>query len=182
MVLGIVADVDVVPHIQLTRGTRFLLEKHLGQGGLPRAIFSDKGHFLLTCHDEVQSFKHGQIFKALLQGFGFENHLAGARSRREAEANLHVLGRIHFDAFELVELFDEALRESGLVLLRTEFVDEHLRFLDVLLLVFGGLFLAAALFFAPHLVGGVGPFVVVQLDPANFHGSLGEGVQKHPVV
>ena len=182
LVLGVVSDVHVVPHIQGAGRAGLLLQEHAGEGGFPCAVFADQGHFLLTGHDEVQPFKHRQFTKALFQRLCLEDDFAGAWCRGKAKSNLGVFRGIHFHAFQLVELLDQTLRKSRLVLLGPEFVDELLGVLDVLLLVLRRLFLPAALFLTPHLVLGIGPLEVVELDAPDFHGALRERVQEHAVV
>ena len=141
MVLSIVSDVHIVADGQFSGCAGLLFEQHPGQGGFACAVFPDERHLFLTRHDEVQTFKDGQVIEALLEGLGFENDFARAWCGREAEPNLHVFRSIHFHAFELVEFLDQALGEGGLVLLGPELVDEHFRLLDVLLLVLGCLLL-----------------------------------------
>ena len=156
----------------ITRGiTRKIRSERLAEDGAPPDDVADAEGGRKVIQDiEIGGVHiHHQVWGLLLMlvsgmlQFAFEpfpqvaagNILAVlAGQRRTVDGEFHrQRGLVHLHAFQFVQLLDQALRKGRLVLLGPELVDQHLRVLDVFLLVFGRLLLPCALVFAPNLIG-----------------------------
>ena len=165
----------------LAGGVQFA-EQNAGEGGFARPVLAHEGHLVLPGDHQVHVAEDLEVIKPLGQAFGFHDHLARPRGRREAKPHLGVFELVDLDPLHFVELLDEALGEGGLVLFRAELVDELLGVGDFLLLLLGRLFLSGSLLLAPGHVLAVRGFVVVHAEGGDLHGPVGHMVEEGAIV
>ena len=181
LVLGEVADVDVVPDAHFA-GEGDFAHNHLDQRGFAFAVFADEGDFLAAAHLEVDALEDDVAAICLAEVAPGDGDVPGADGGLEADGDACLVLLLDLDAFELFELFDTGLHLDGLGRLVAEAFDEVFGVLDLLLLVLVGAHLLLYALLAELLEAGVGDFVVVDFAERDFDGARGDIVEEGAVV
>ena len=182
LILGVVADLDVVPKAGFAADRVQLTVDHAHQRGLALAVAADQRHLLAALDLDVGMAEDDLLRVADGQVRGLVDDVAGARRGREFDRQAGVVGLVDLDAVEFLQRLDAGLDLVGLRGFVAEGVDEFFRLLDHPLLVLVGRDLLLDALRAKFKVLGIRDFVVVDMAEHHLDGAGRDRVEEAAVV
>ena len=181
LVLGEVAYLHVVAHLEAA-GEGYLAHDAFHERRLTLAVLAHEGHLLAAADGERATVEHPVLAVGLAHVLQYQREIAGARCRREAQAQMRRVHLVHLYALYLGQLFHAALHLHGLGGLVAEALNELLRVGYLLLLVLISAHLLLDAFLPKRHEVAVVHGVVVNLAERYFDGAVGHIVDESAVV
>ena len=182
LILRIIADVHIVPHLRLAVERLELAHQHAHHRGLAFAVAAHEGHFFAAADHEIRAFEHRLLRIADHGVLHFKHHVAAARGGRELDVDGRKVFVVDLDALDALELLHARLHLVALGGLVAETLDEFLGLFDHPLLVQIRGFLLRDAFLAQLHILGVRHLVIVQMPQHHLHRAGGAIVEETAVV
>ena len=182
LVLGVIADMDIVSDAGLAGNGSQLPCHDAHQGGFSLAVPADEGHFLPALDFDTRMGEHDFPGIADRQVLSFEDHVTGSFRRRKPQADLCPVRLIDFNAVEPLQRLNTGLDLVGFGRFITETVDEIFCLLNHPLLVLIGGRLLRNPFGSQCNILTVRDFIIMDMSQQDFYRPRSHGIQELSVM